>query len=90
LTVFYSFDLKGYSRGNPAGCEIILKMKKTTEKTLPEIGTKLKWPEKPQNVWTVDAILPTLNQFEAYLNGDINAAARFDLSQLRHAIVLSK
>ena len=89
MTALYLFFLTGSSRGNVARCSHKIEMKENTEKIKIEIGSQIVWPENPGNVWTVDVLNSQTKQFEAYLNGDINAAARFDFNQLENAVLLN-
>jgi len=55
---------------------------------LPTIGTKIIWSANPDIVWVVDHLLPSLNQFEAHLEGNPLEANRFDLDQLKDAEII--
>ena len=66
-------------------------MKTETERlSLPDIGAKIVWASQPQLIWVVDAHLPELNQFEAYIEGKPLEAARFDVAQLKGASIEAK
>ena len=56
-----------------------------TNSILPSIGSKIVWSENPNTIWVVDHHLPTLNQFEAHIDGNPLEGARFDLAQLKGA-----
>lgn len=56
---------------------------------LPNIGSKIIWSANPDIVWVVDHHLPSLNQFEAHLEGKPLEGVRFDLAQLEGAKIVN-
>jgi len=56
---------------------------------LPTIGSKIIWSANPDFVWIVDHHLPSLNQFEAHLEGNPLQGNRFDLDQLKDAKIFN-
>jgi hypothetical protein len=55
---------------------------------LPAIGSKIFWSANPDIVWIVDHHLPSLNQFEAHIEGNPLEGNRFDLAQLKDAEII--
>jgi hypothetical protein len=56
---------------------------------LPTIGSKIIWSSNPAIVWVVDHHIPSLNQFEAHLEGNPLEGVRFDIAQLHGAEIIN-